>query len=121
LRGRKILDELEGLLPRTEHLVAPTAFDPVREKSNFRISGPDNVCIVVLLSLCQQYANRRYQVHFDFHPWQSGIADIVEHEQADLVLTLMTLLPSHFHRKGSIGKIGFAPLRMIAAFGDSLT
>ena len=28
LRGRKILDELEGLLPRVESLVAPDLFDP---------------------------------------------------------------------------------------------
>src|SRR6202043_1519773 len=33
LRGRRILDELEGLVPKMEHLVAPTAFDPLREKS----------------------------------------------------------------------------------------
>src|SRR5246127_3231042 len=32
LRGRKILEELEGLLPRLEHLVAPAVFDPTREK-----------------------------------------------------------------------------------------
>src|SRR4030081_1164762 len=48
LRGRKILDELEGLLPRMEYLVAPSMFDPASEKSHFRISGPDNVCTVVL-------------------------------------------------------------------------
>jgi molybdenum-dependent DNA-binding transcriptional regulator ModE len=35
LRGRRILDELEGLVPRMEGLVAPTAFDPVREKSHW--------------------------------------------------------------------------------------
>src|SRR5882757_7572195 len=52
LRGRRILDELEGLLPKMEHLVAPAAFDPVLEKSRFRISGPDNVCTVVLPRLC---------------------------------------------------------------------
>ena len=51
LRGRKILDELEGLLPKMEHLVAPAAFDPVREKSHFHISGPDNVCTAVLPGL----------------------------------------------------------------------
>src|SRR5277367_1583450 len=33
LRGRKILDELEGLLPRMENLVAPALFDPLREKA----------------------------------------------------------------------------------------
>src|SRR5713101_6347775 len=31
LRGRKILEELEGLLPRMENLVTPSLFDPVRE------------------------------------------------------------------------------------------
>src|SRR6202161_1188246 len=31
LRGRKILQELEGLVPRMEQLVAPAAFDPVKE------------------------------------------------------------------------------------------
>ncbi len=61
LRGRKILQELEGLLPRMENLVAPNLFDPTREKSHFRISGPDNVCTVVVPRLCRQYANGRYQ------------------------------------------------------------
>jgi DNA-binding transcriptional LysR family regulator len=65
LRGRKILDELEGLLPKMERLVAPTAFDPSLEKSRFRISGPDNVCTVVLPHLCREYADGRHQVNFD--------------------------------------------------------
>ena len=86
LRGRRILDELEGLLPRMENLVAPALFDPMREKSHFRISGPDNVCTVVLPRLCRQYANGRYQVQFEFLPWQSGITELVEHGQLDLVL-----------------------------------
>src|ERR1700728_748790 len=42
LRGRKILDELDSLLPRMEQLVTANVFDPGREKSHFRISGPDN-------------------------------------------------------------------------------
>src|ERR1700692_733600 len=37
LRGRKILEELEGLLPKMEHLVTPNLFDPVRETSHFQI------------------------------------------------------------------------------------
>jgi len=69
LRGRKILDELEGLLHKMEHLVAPTAFDPVRERSHFHISGPDSVCTTVLPRLCRQYANGRYKVYFE---WAAG-------------------------------------------------
>ena len=53
LRGRKILEELDGLLPKMEQLVTPNVFDPVRERSHFRISGPDNVCTVILPQLYQ--------------------------------------------------------------------
>jgi DNA-binding transcriptional LysR family regulator len=97
LRGRKILQELEGLVPRMEHLVTPSLFDPEREKSHFRISGPDNVCTVVLPRLCRRYANGRFQVQFEFLPWQSGIGELVEHGQLDLALHIDDgLLPSHF-------------------------
>ena len=39
LRGRKILQGLEQLLPKIEDLVVPSVFDPKKERSNFRISG----------------------------------------------------------------------------------
>jgi DNA-binding transcriptional LysR family regulator len=122
LRGRKILDELEGLLPKMEHLVAPTAFDPARDKSNFRISGPDNVCTVVLPSLCRQYANGGYQVHFDFHPWQRGIAELVEHGQLDLVLHIDDgLLPSHFQSERLYREDWICAVAKDSRFGDSLS
>jgi DNA-binding transcriptional LysR family regulator len=122
LRGREILDELEGLVPRMEHLVAPAAFDPVREKSHFRISGPDNVCTVVLPGLCRQYANGRYQVYFDFHPWQSGIAELVEHGQLDLVLHIDDgLLPSHFQSERLYREDWVCAVARDSRFGDSLS
>jgi DNA-binding transcriptional LysR family regulator len=97
LRGRKILQELEGLLPRMENLVTPSLFDPKREKSHFRISGPDNVCTVVLPRLCRQYGEG-YQVQFEFLPWQAGISELVERGQLDLILHIDDgLLPVHFH------------------------
>src|SRR6267143_2966463 len=97
LRGRKILQELEGLLPKMENLVTPSLFDPMREKSHFRISGPDNVCTVVLPRLCRQYGYG-YQVQFEFLPWQAGISELVERGQLDLILHIDDgLLPVHFH------------------------
>jgi DNA-binding transcriptional LysR family regulator len=122
LRGRKILDELEGLVPRMEQLVAPSAFDPIRERSHFRISGPDNVCTVVLPRLCRQYANGRYQVHFEFHPWQSGIAELVEHGQLDLVLHIDDgLLPSHFQSERLYREDWICAVAHDSHFGDSLS
>src|ERR1700740_3643929 len=122
LRGRKILDELEALLPRIENLVALAQFDPMREQSHFRISGPDNVCTVVLPRLCRQYANGRYQVQFEFHPWQSGIAELVEHGQLDLVLHIDDgLLPSHFQSERLYREDWICVVARGSHFGDRLS
>src|SRR6201997_627080 len=122
LRGRKILDELEGLLPRMENLVAPNLFDPMREKSHFRISGPDNVCTAVVPRLCRQYANGRYQVEFEFLPWQTGIAELVEHGQLDLVLHIDDgLLPSHFQSERLYREDWICAVARDSRFGDQLT
>jgi DNA-binding transcriptional LysR family regulator len=122
LRGRKILDELEALLPKMEHLVAPAAFDPMREKSHFRLSGPDNVCTVVIPRLCRQYANGRYQVSFEFQPWQRGIEELVEHGQLDLVLHIDDgLLPSHFQSERLYREDWICAVSQDSRFGDSLT
>jgi DNA-binding transcriptional LysR family regulator len=122
LRGRKILDELEGLLPRMENLVAPALFDPMREKSHFRISGPDNVCTVVLPRLCRRYATGRYQVQFEFWPWRSGIAELVEHGQLDLVLHIDDgLLPSHFQSERLYKEDWICAVARDSHFGERLT
>jgi DNA-binding transcriptional LysR family regulator len=122
LRGRKILEELEGLLPRMENLVTPNLFDPAREKSHFRISGPDNVCTVVLPRLCRQYANRHYRVQFEFLPWQSGIAELVEHGQVDLILHIDDgLLPSHFQSERLYREDWICAVARSSRFGDRLS
>jgi DNA-binding transcriptional LysR family regulator len=122
LRGRKILEELEGLLPRMENLVTPNLFDPAREKSHFRISGPDNVCTVMLPRLCRQYANRHYRVQFEFLPWQSGIAELVEHGQVDLILHIDDgLLPSHFQSERLYREDWICAVARSSRFGDRLS
>jgi DNA-binding transcriptional LysR family regulator len=119
LRGRKILQELEALLPKMEHLVIPTLFDPMREKSTFRISGPDNVCTVVVPRLCQQYANGRYQIQFEFVPWQTGAVDLLEHGQIDLVLRIDDgLLPSHLHSERLYREDFICAVARDSDFGD---
>jgi DNA-binding transcriptional LysR family regulator len=122
LRGRKILQELEGLLPKMENPVTPSLFDPMREKSHFRISGPDNVCTVVLPHFCRQHANGRYQVQFEFIPWQSGIAELVEHGQVDLVLHIDDgLLPSHFQSERLYREDWISAVARGSRFGDRLS
>ena len=122
LRGRRILQELETLLPTMETLVAPSLFDPMREKAFFRIAGPDNVCTVVLPRLCRQYASGRFQVQFEFLPWQGGIAELVEHGQVDLVLQIDDgLLPSHFHSERLYREDWICAVARGSRFGDRLS
>jgi DNA-binding transcriptional LysR family regulator len=104
-----------------ENLVAPALFDPPREKSHFRISGPDNVCTAVLPPLCRQYANGRYQVHFEFWPWRSGIAELVQHGQLDLVLHIDDgLLPVHFQSERLYKEGWICAVARDSHFGDRL-
>ena len=122
LRGRKILEGLDSLLPKMEQLVAPNVFDPAREKTNFRISGPDNVCTVVLPRLCRTYANARYLVQFEFPPWQAGVTDLLEHGNLDLALHIDDgLLPSHFQSEKLYREDWICAVARDSAFDNSLS
>jgi len=96
-RGRKMLQQLETLLPSMEALFSPSVFDPRRERSHFRISGPDNVCAVLLPRLCRHYPSPRYKVSFEFLPWQTSAPGMLEHGQLDVFFSISDVLhPSHF-------------------------
>ena len=122
LRGRKILEELEILLPKLDRLVTPNTFDPMREKSHFRISGPDNVCTAVLPRLCRQYASGSYQVEFEFLPWQAGIPELVDRGQLDLILHIDDgLLPVHFHSEKLYREDWICAVARGSRFGERLS
>ncbi|HEX8817910.1 MAG TPA: LysR family transcriptional regulator [Terriglobales bacterium] len=122
LRGRKILEELQMLLPKVEHLVASNLFDPMREKSHFRISGPDNVCTAILPGLCRQYGDGRYKVRFEFLPWQGGIPELVERGQLDLILQIDDgLLPVHFRSERLYREDWVCAVARDSHFGERLS
>jgi DNA-binding transcriptional LysR family regulator len=121
LRGRKILEELEQLLPKIEGLVVPSVFDPKRERSNFRISGPDNACMVLLPHLCR-YTTERYKVSFDFLPWQADAVDMLERGKLDLILHIDEgLLPSHFSSEKLYREDWICAVARQSKFADRLT
>jgi DNA-binding transcriptional LysR family regulator len=122
LRGRKILQELEQLLPRIEGLVVPGVFDPNRERSNFRISGPDNVCMALLPPLCRRHATEGYKVNFDFLPWQADAVDMLERGKLDLILHIDDgLLPSHLSSEKLYREDWICAVARRSKFGDCLT
>jgi DNA-binding transcriptional LysR family regulator len=122
LRGRKILQELEELLPKIEGVIMPSVFDPKREPSNFRISGPDNVCMALLPRLCRRYTAEGYKVNFDFLPWQADAAEMVERGKLDLILHIDDgLLPSHFSSEKLYREDWLCAVARQSKFGDRLT
>jgi DNA-binding transcriptional LysR family regulator len=122
LRGRKVLQELEELLPKMESLVVPSVFDPKRERSNFRISGPDNVCVALLPYLCRRYTSERYKVSFDFLPWQADAVEMLERGKLDLILHIDEgLLPSHFRTEKLYREDWVCAVAAQSKFGDRLT
>src|SRR6202795_3000653 len=122
LRGRKILQELEQLLPKIEGLVVPSTFDPKMERSNFRISGPDNVCVALLPHLCRRYTAERYKVNFDFLPWQADAVDMLERGKLDLIFHIDEgLLPSHFSSEKLYREDWICAVARESKFGDRLT
>jgi DNA-binding transcriptional LysR family regulator len=121
-RGRKVLEELDQLLPRVESLVLPNAFDPHSEPSHFRISGPDNVCAVLLPRLCRRYAVGGYMVQFEFLPWQVGAAELLEHGKLDLALNIDDgLLPSHLRSEKLYREDWVCAVARESRFGDRLS
>jgi DNA-binding transcriptional LysR family regulator len=122
LRGRKILQELEQLLPKIEGLVAPSVFDPKTERSNFRISGPDNVCMALLPQLCRRYTAEGYKVNFDFLPWQADAVDTLERGNLDLILHIDDgLLPSHLSSERLYRENWICAVARQSKFGNQLT
>jgi DNA-binding transcriptional LysR family regulator len=122
LRGRKILQELEQLLPKIEGLVVPSVFDPKKERSNFRISGPDNVCMALLPHLCRRYTTESFKVSFDFLPWQAEAVDMLERGKLDLIFHIDEgLLPSHFSSEKLYREDWICAVARKSKFGDRLT
>jgi DNA-binding transcriptional LysR family regulator len=122
LRGRKILQEIEELLPRLEGLVTPTAFDPKRDPSNFRMSGPDNVCAALLSRLCREYAGAGYKVHFDFLPWQADAPEVLERGNLDLIFHIDDgLLPARLQSEKLYREDWICAVARTSKFGSCLT
>jgi DNA-binding transcriptional LysR family regulator len=122
LRGQKILEELAILLPRMEKLVQPRVFDPRRETRNFRISGPDNACAVVLPELCKMMTRDPYRISFEFLPWQSSAAELLEHGQLDLALQIDEgLLPAHIQTEKLYREDWVCAVDRRSRIGEALT
>jgi DNA-binding transcriptional LysR family regulator len=72
--------------------------------------------------MCRRYANGRHQVQLEFLPWQSGIAELAEHGQVDLVLHIDDgLPPSHCQSERLYREDWICAVTRGSRFGDRLS
>ncbi len=84
--GQRLLRELEAMLPRLDHLLTGTGFDPDRENVTFRIASTDYALHVVCPPLCRDHMAESSKVVFEFTPWGDGVFQDIEHGRLDLLL-----------------------------------
>ncbi len=84
--GQRLLAELEDILPRIDHLLSGSGFDPTREELTFRIATSDYGCSVLCEPLCRHYLPAESRVVFEFLPRNEDSFDLLERGHIDLVL-----------------------------------
>ena len=122
LRGRKLLDELNQLLPNMERLVVPNVFNPAREPNTFRLSGPDNVCSALLPHVLRNSMKPEFVICLDVLSWQLGTADMLEHGQLDMAFQIDDgLLPSHLQSERLYREEWICAVARDSSFGERVT
>lgn len=84
--GQRLLAELEDILPRLDHLLSGSGFDPTREELTFHIAATDYGCSVICEPLCKHHLPSESRVTFEFLPRSEDAFEALERGQIDLVL-----------------------------------
>jgi len=99
-RGERLLEELTGMLPRLDRLLAGAAFDPKAEHAAFRIAATDNAAHVLCPPLCRMVLPFADRVSVQFVALHEGTFDAMEHGRLDLALNADDgHTPARFHRE----------------------
>lgn len=100
VRGERLLEELTGILPRLDRLLAGAAFDPRAEHAAFRIAATDNAAHVLCPPLCRLLLPHANRVSVQFVALHEGTFDAMERGALDLALNADDgHTPARFHRE----------------------
>jgi DNA-binding transcriptional LysR family regulator len=97
LKGQRLLQELESMLPRLDRLLSGSDFDPLTEEMTFRIAVTDHASHVLCPLLSQAVVHQGSKVCFEFVALHGGTFDAMEKGRLDLLLNADDgHLPSQF-------------------------
>lgn len=86
LKGQRLLQELESMLPRLDRLLSGSDFDPLTEEMTFRIAVTDHASQVLCPLLSQAVVHQGSKACFEFVALHGGTFDAMEKGRLDLLL-----------------------------------
>jgi len=87
VRGERILQELEALMPRLEAMVGGTDFDPAHSRERFRVALTDNASTILLPSLVSRLRRAAPHVKLEVSPWRTQAYEEVTAGRIDMALS----------------------------------
>ncbi|QHN05119.1 LysR family transcriptional regulator [Granulicella sp. WH15] len=86
-QGQRLLQELEGMLPKLDRLLSGSNFDPSSEQASFRIATTDSAASILAPVLCRNILPSATKIRFEFVQWHKGLFDDLTHGSVDLVFS----------------------------------
>jgi len=87
VRGERVLQELEVLMPRLEAMVRGEEFDPARSQERFRVAMTDHAAMVVLPPLVERLRTAATNVTLEVSVWNDRAYEDVAAGRIDMALS----------------------------------
>ncbi len=84
--GRRLLREMEVMLPRLDRLLSGAGFDAALEQVTFRLASTDYATHVICPLLCRGFMQEPSKISWEFTPWTDSVFEALERGQTDLLL-----------------------------------
>lgn len=96
-KGRRLLRELEVMLPSLDRLLSDESFDPAKEETLFRLAGTDFAARITGPYLVRAFAATNGKSSFTFGPWTESVYEDLDKGRLDLLVHADDgHTPSHF-------------------------
>lgn len=94
LRGDRVLQELESIVPRLEGLVRGEEFDPARSQENFRVAMTDHGLMVLMPPIVERIRAAAASITVQAFPWHDHMYEEVASGRIDMALSAETPPPT---------------------------
>jgi DNA-binding transcriptional LysR family regulator len=87
IRGERVLQELESLMPRLDAMVRGAEFDPARSQERFRVAMTDHASMILMPSLVARVRRAAAHVKLEVSVWRAEAYEDVAAARIDTALS----------------------------------